>query len=431
MQRALSFEQGPSLSGPLRFFLTAPLFALAAALLLLWFGQDALASRWAMPTLALTHLLTLGFLAMTMCGALLQILPVVAGVPILRPELTANVVHLALGAGATLLVAGFLLGQPHCFQLAAPLLGLAFFWLIGSTGTGLLRAFDGAAIATVSAIRLALLSLAVTAGLGITLSSAFGWSLALPLLELTDLHASWGLLGWIGVLVAGVAFQVIPMFQATPVYPRRIALALPALMLLTLTAWSLARVAGNSGFGAMQAWLAIPVAACVAAFAALSLHLLHKRKRKPDPTTLFWRLSMACLLAGAALHLLPWDDASRPLLLGVLFIVGFAMSAVNGMLYKIVPFLLWYHLQDVPGLDRKAAPNIKTLLPDAAAARQFWLHLAALALLLAAVLAPHAFTRPAAALFAVSTLLLWWNLLHAARLYRQACRSVRSPLVVA
>ena len=41
----LSFEQAPPFSLPLRFFLTAPLFLLAAAILIV-LSPDALASRW-------------------------------------------------------------------------------------------------------------------------------------------------------------------------------------------------------------------------------------------------------------------------------------------------------------------------------------------------------------------------------------------------
>ena len=74
MDASLSFEQAPPISVPFRFFLTAPLFGVAAGLLLIWFGADALASRWNAPTLALTHLLTVGFMLEAMCGALLQIL---------------------------------------------------------------------------------------------------------------------------------------------------------------------------------------------------------------------------------------------------------------------------------------------------------------------------------------------------------------------
>jgi hypothetical protein len=85
MQALLSFDQAPPLAAPLRFFLTAPLFAILAALLVLWSGPELFASRWTGAALALTHLITVGFMLQVMLGAMLQILPVVAGANISRP----------------------------------------------------------------------------------------------------------------------------------------------------------------------------------------------------------------------------------------------------------------------------------------------------------------------------------------------------------
>ena len=46
MPAALSFDQAPPISVPFRFFLTAPLFGIAAGLALLFGDGNALASRW-------------------------------------------------------------------------------------------------------------------------------------------------------------------------------------------------------------------------------------------------------------------------------------------------------------------------------------------------------------------------------------------------
>ena len=81
----LSFENAPPFAAPLRFFLTAPLFSLAAGLLLMAAGPDLLASRWTPGLLAATHLITVGFMLQVMLGALIQILPVVAGVNLGNP----------------------------------------------------------------------------------------------------------------------------------------------------------------------------------------------------------------------------------------------------------------------------------------------------------------------------------------------------------
>ena len=75
MQALLSFNKAPPFAAPLRFFLTAPLFAMTAGLLLLVLGPDMFASRWMPGLLAATHLITVGFMLQVMLGALIQILP--------------------------------------------------------------------------------------------------------------------------------------------------------------------------------------------------------------------------------------------------------------------------------------------------------------------------------------------------------------------
>ena len=108
----LSFEQAPPFSVPLRFFLTAPGFLVLAAMLMLWEGPPLFASRWLPATLALTHLLVLGFMAQVMLGALLQILPVAVGVTVLCPRLTAALIHLPLTLGTLTLAGAFLFSHP-------------------------------------------------------------------------------------------------------------------------------------------------------------------------------------------------------------------------------------------------------------------------------------------------------------------------------
>ena len=47
-----------------------------------------------------------------------------------------------------------------------------------------------------------------------------------------------------------------------------------------------------------------------------------------------------------------------------LLIAGFAFSAVSGMLYKIVPFLTWYHLQDLRNVSGRKPPTINQIIPE-------------------------------------------------------------------
>ncbi|MEO8600795.1 MAG: hypothetical protein ABI656_13300, partial [bacterium] len=149
-----------------------------------------------------------------------------------------------------------------------------------------------------------------------------------------------------------------------------------------------------------------------------------RKRPKPDVTVMFWRTGMASLLACGTLwiagRLLPQITVapSYALFLGVLFIVGFAYSVINGMLYKIVPFLVWYHLQSAIK-QRGIVPNVKQVLPDSVTAKQFYAHLAALVILLAAVQWPGVLTHAAGLAFGVSSCWLLVNMIGATRMYQR------------
>ena len=107
----------------------------------------------------------------------------------------------------------------------------------------------------------------------------------------------------------------------------------------------------------------------------------------------------------------------------VLAIFGFAGSVISGMLYKIMPFLAWFHLQSMCGLGQRA-PNMKKILPDARQRLQFRSQVLALVLLCAAALWPGAFVVPAALALAAAAVLLEINMLIVVRAYRHSLRQV-------
>jgi hypothetical protein len=136
---------------------------------------------------------------------------------------------------------------------------------------------------------------------------------------------------------------------------------------------------------------------------------------------MFWRGAMLSLLAFAlswiAFEALPQlgGNLRAPLWLGVLALPGLFLSVIMGMLYKIMPFLNWLHLQQQGGMTM-TSPNMKQMIPDGAMRGQMRLHFTALGLLLAAVLMP-ALALPAGLAFSASCIWLEWNLIGAARTY--------------
>ena len=431
-QAALSLEQAPPITVPLRFFLTAPLFGMAAALVLAWTGPEALHSRWTPGLLGVTHLLTLGFLALVMCGALLQLMPVFAGAPVRHPQQVSTLVHGLLTPGILLLAAGLVTGHPWPLRLASGLLGAGFAVFIYAVGMSLAR--SRSRHDSIRGMRLALLSLLVTVGFGLYLLIPHAWRPTLPARTFTDLHLAWGLVGWVSLLSIAVAYQVVPMFQMTRDYPHRLRRGLGWLLFMALLLWSWGRwptLEAAPWRHALGGLAGVTAVTGLWTFATTTLWLQGRRRRRlPDITLRFWQLGMASLVLAGLLWLVGgWLPATalagwHPLLLGLLMILGFGMSVTSGMLYKILPFLVWLHLQRQARdrAMRRAIPNVKAIIPAGRARVQFVLHGLSLLLLTMAALQPGPLLYPAALVLLLSSGLLWMNLYNAARCYRGIAR---------
>lgn len=415
MHPNLSFEQAPPIDVPLRFLLTAPWFGVAAGLLLAAGGELALASRWTPQALAAAHLLVAGFLLQAMTGALFQFVPVAAGGNVWRPRLLAAILHPAYALAVLLLAAGFLTGEGRLLRAAAGLFLPAALLQVAVVGSALLA--TPAVGPTIAALRLAVAGLGVTVILGVTLAEGLAGSHAWPLYEITSVHAAWGLGGWVLMLVLGVSYFVVPMFQLTPQYPARLARWAPRLLAVALIVWSGQLVGGPAvAFAiALLAGLAVAVA-----YAVVTLRLQARRRRQvADPTFMLFRGAMVCLLAVAALGAasMYMEEPALAWWLGVLFIVGTAVSLINGMAYKIVPFLCWLHLQRQAGIGG-TVPNMREMLGETPQRWQMRLHFTGMALLLAAPAWPP-LAGIGGGVFAAASAWLGWNLATAVRRYRR------------
>lgn len=410
---------------PLRFFFTAPLFGILASILIVWQGPLSFTTRWSPSVLAVTHLVVLGYITMVMLGALFQVVSVLTGARLPYIKRTGFITYLSLTVGTLLLSAGLLNGSAALMRLAIILLVLLFTLFFSVVITGLLNA--QARPDAAKRIGLALISLALTVILGIWLAIGYGWDNFTVDRTLTDIHLAWGLLGWVSLLVIAVAYEVVPMFQLTSFYPKVLMRWLSMAIIFGLIAWSGGILFPNS-YSVLPGSLLPGIG--LSLFALTTLWLQKQRKKKqPNVTVWFWFCAMLCLLATIGL----WTSAqfysplkqnpSYALLLGVLMIFGFTVSVINGMLYKIIPFLSWVHLSMKAtelGISRRHIPNIKTFINNSHAHLQLTLHLLALLLIAASTMYPNLFLIPAAVFFALSNILLCWNIFGALQIYKKS-----------
>ncbi len=425
----LSFQQAPPISVPFRFFITAPLFLFAAAMLLVFNHANLMVSRHEPATLAATHLVTLGFTSMVMCGSLLQLFPVLSGFVLSHPIRTARLIHMPLTVGAAGIAGAFLWNYPWLMYLSITCLVGGFSALLLTIAVALWKA--SVSEPSLSSMRLSFVALGVTVVFGVLLGTARHLSMPVSYQILADLHPLWGLYGWTMLLIMGLAYKLVPMFQLTRNYPDLMTKHLVGALLMcivfkTLVAW----IPSHTGDGLARLFDVV-LAMGAGLFAVITLRLQWQRKRKVGDTTLnFWQIALVALLMSGVIEILQQIRGEAyseelHLAMGILVLMGFAVTVINGMLYKIVPFLTWFHLQSAyPGSG--AVPNVREIQSRFYAHYQMVLHLAALTILVISCWMPS-LSGIAGILWGINALWLEFNLMQAARIFILAQRVARTP----
>ncbi len=388
----LSFNALPPIDLPFRFFVSAPFFVLLCAGIIFFSGEAMWLSRWHPSILALTHGFTLGFITMVMMGALLQLLPVIGGIGIAKPRLIATSCHTLFTLGTLCLMANFLWSNTWLFTVSFTLLAVGLgLYIVALAWVLVKKLSQGDAII---GFRFSITALFVVLVLGLILlmrSPLDFFEFELPALlltkELTNSHAVWGLVGWVGLLIISVSFQVIPMFHVAPSFPRSISHYLPAAMFIVLL---------GCFYQAAITLNIIVLLHCV--YGVSLLWVISKRKRKVmDNTIRYWQLAAMSLLVLNVLYFIPESYlsasfvASKSLLLTAIFIYFYLVSVIQGMLLKIFPFLSYTHLQQLclthfSGM--KYIPHMHEFLHKKHGQWLFYLHLSTGIALLATIMMP-------------------------------------------
>ena len=406
--RGLSLDQAPPFGVVIRFFLTVPLFGLLTAMAL-FFAEGDLVTLWDAPvSAAVVHLLVLGTVGMAMVGALFQMLPVIAGASIKAPMFHARWIHALMGLGTLMLATGLYFQKTALFHPALALLLGTLGFVVGLMLSKLLRVENKTPSVVGMIAALSSLGLGLVFATLVTLEF-MGIDMGLVPQELRTIHMHFMLFGWITVLIMAVAFQVIEMFYVTPPYPEGLRKSFPLAILSLLVLEVPLHLAGGVVLALVDAFLAL----FLGTFAAVTLRRLAQRKRPvADVTVQLWRIGLAALLASVALWFLsllyfPAFDVAA-LLFGY-----FVVSVVFAMSYKIVPFLVWFHLNAKGVLE---TPMMGDIVPAKAMRPHLWLHWVLGALLVAAPFVSVLF-KPVALIFALETLLHGANLAKAAAIY--------------
>ncbi len=343
-----------------RFFATAVLFGIVEGFFLLY--QAITEELYLFSTV---HFFTLGFMTLTMIGALFQMLPVVAGAVIEKPLEKAFITHLLLSLGAFLLPLGVFLGSFPLTLLSLLFIIFGIFYIVPIM---LRRLFSVKELRDAPrGFKYALTSLLVAVLVGSLLILHTLGLVSVNYLYLLEIHLGFMLFGWTATLVASVSFQVIEMFFVTPAYPKRLTRNLARIVFILL----LLKIFLPKVF-----IIDLLISFIFIVYAVITIDRLRKRRRKiPDPLIYLWYISMAFLILASLLYPFKYHVFYTFLI----FFGIFALSVIMSMMYRIIPFLVWMHLIN-KGVSN--APSMHQVIEPEHVWVNFYIHIASIVSLL-------------------------------------------------
>ena len=407
MFTGLSLDQAPPFKAPLKFFLTAPVFAMVAAVLLI----DIPIHLHSSYLIAALHLFTIGFIVMVVFGALLQMLPVVAGAVIKRSLLLANITYGLMIFGMIGFALAFILNEQEYFFLAIFLLFCGLFLFAFVCLYKLLQIQNKTWI--IKGMLFSLIFFILAFLIGLLMMSEHAVQDFSPFHHIfTNLHYNLIFFGFLFLLIASISFQVIPMFWVSDPYDTRVQkyIVLGVVgVLIFYTITSFLQLQLDVVYKFLMGFI------CVF-FAMNTIQKLYNRKRKlKDISVYFYYTSMIFFVLGILYWIALEFFELSVINLGLLFGLGFVTSLMNGMLYKIVPFLTWFHLSSLGMFD---IPTMREMISVQKTQLQYFFHLGAVILLLFGFALHSSYlVNYGLVLFLVSNALLCLYLLSCAKLY--------------
>jgi hypothetical protein len=366
----LSTDHRPPMRLPLAHFLVALAFLLAGAAVGL---ASALGDASGLAGLAHVHLLLVGWVCITIMGAMTQFVPVWSGVR-LHSRRVARWSLAFAGFGVAGLAWAFWTASPHWIHGFGGFVVLGIYGFVYNLGRTLAaaRPLDR----TEAHFAFALAALAVVVTLGFLLAMDFSLAV-LPLAGITrpqvvGAHATLAVFGVVVGTMLGALYQLGTMFTQTELRGvdyalRRVEYGYP----VGVVVLAAGRLVSSRPVAVLGAAL---VCAGGLAFAAVLARKLWESKVERNPMLTRYAAASLALAAWSVLALAAWvrQPLARATLFGPqtathLLFVGVVGFVVMGSLYHVVPFIVWEHrysdrlgFEPVPMLDDLYSDRLAT-----------------------------------------------------------------------
>jgi hypothetical protein len=370
----------PSVALPLQFILVGAMAMVAGVVWLVARPIVLSGYHYSPEVVAVTHLFVLGWLSSVVMGTTYQIVPVALETRLHSERLARSqfVLHVVGFAGMVVMFRAENIKQVgHFGSLLAAGVGL-FVYNLART---LARIPRWNVVSAGIASSLVWLSVAVLAGLYLAAAKCWNFSPFDPIAQM-HAHAHLGGLGFFGLMIVALSYRLVPMFTLGEVQsaPRA------KWSLVLLNAGLLGTVVTILISSPWKLLFAVILAAGLMTFGVEVMAILRGRKRRRlDWGMKYFLTALALLVPVSGMGLaLAWPGLRMSQvtlqlenLYGFSAFIGVFTFATLGMLYKIVPFLVWYASYS-KAVGQSQVPSPAELSPPGLAAVGYWLFLAGL-----------------------------------------------------
>ena len=339
------------------FFIIGCFFYIAATLAVFLFSAQDL-TYMSSTVMSFTHLFLLGFVMMTIFGAMAQLVPVVLEVGHFGVELFYAIWPLLL-IGTLLMVVGFLY-SPAMLPYGGTVVLISMMIFVGEIFLTIKKVQKLNFVMSSVVIANTFLFFGIIFGLLMAL--AYAGTISIDISQMLRAHVYCVVGGYIGITIMGLSIVLVPMFTLSHSFsliPLRVAITLLSLGVTSVIFSTLLDMEVLEYVGYFSSFLALP-------FYFYIIYIIYKtRPRKENDiyaiSMMFAYLAMVVALCLAIVYFLFHKEEVLLASAWVLFF-GFFGFMITGHIYKIIPFLVWFE-RFSPLVGKQKVPMLADMVP--------------------------------------------------------------------
>jgi len=357
---SLATKLAPPFSLILHYFTAGIFFNLAGIIVLFLFSEGFKEPFFSFPYVAEVHLFLLGFAIMIIFGALYQLIPVALEIPVYSFRLGYIQFYLYL-TGVIIFVLSLMIGALFSLLPVGALTVYVSVLLFIFNFFMSLKKIEKINITSKFLIG-ANISLFIGTSLGVFLALNFVYGFYQgDIFHILLAHIIFTLFGFVFMVVMGVAMVLLPMFSLAHKFND---------IYINISFFIMAVSIFGGGF--LIIFLkssAVYYSVLMLIFSAFVFYLTQvyeiyrKKPRRTKDTGMDTMFFSHLFLLGSVISglLIPFSQ-KWIFIFGIMLIFGFLNFLIYGSLYKIVPFLTWFH-RFSPLVGKKKVPMLNDMLP--------------------------------------------------------------------